>query len=182
MIASTRPVRAGEAVGRWFEHEARRHGGFEVEVVDLARLALPLLDEPHHPRLARYQHEHTRRWSEIVSRADAFAFVHPEYNHSFTAPLKNAIDFLHHEWAYKPVGLVSYGGVAGGTRAVQALKPVLVVLRMAPASTGVIIPFVSERIEEGGFRASEELEQAAAQMLDELCELERALRGLRRAR
>ena len=123
VIASTRPGRVGLPVGRWFEDRARAHGGFRVTVADLAELRLPLVDEPNHPRLRKYTQPHTRKWSEIVDAADAFAFVMPEYNYSFTAPLKNAIDYLHQEWQYKPVGLVSYGGVSAGTRAAAALGP-----------------------------------------------------------
>ncbi|HZZ96267.1 MAG TPA: NAD(P)H-dependent oxidoreductase, partial [Jatrophihabitantaceae bacterium] len=107
VTASTRPGRIGPAISRWFEQVAREHGGFEVEVADLAELNLPFLDEANHPRLGRYDHEHTKRWSAIVDRADAVVFVMPEYNYSFSAPLKNAFDFLHREWRYKPVGFVS---------------------------------------------------------------------------
>ena len=125
IIASTRPGRVGEPVADWFSARARQHGGFELDVVDLAELALPFMDEPNHPRLRRYEHQHTKDWSARVDAADAFVFVTPEYNHSYNAPLKNAIDYLHQEWEYKPVGFVSYGGVAAGTRAVQALKQVV---------------------------------------------------------
>ena len=123
IIASTRPGRVGLPVARWFEQHARAHGGLEVNVADLAEWNLPFLDEPNHPRLGRYTKDHTKRWSAEVDAADAFAFVMPEYNHAFNAPLKNAIDFLFAEWRHKPAGFVSYGGVAGGMRAVQQLKP-----------------------------------------------------------
>src|SRR4051794_18062747 len=109
IIASTRPGRVGLPVAQWFEGRAREHGGFDVSVADLAEIALPFMDEPSHPRLRRYTKQHTMAWSEIVARADAFAFVMPEYNYGLTAPLKNAIDSLHVEWAYKPLGIVSYG-------------------------------------------------------------------------
>ena len=91
-----------------------QHGGFEIDFADLAEVNLPFMDEPNHPRFHRYTHQHTLDWSARVEAADAFVFVMPEYNYGFTAPLKNAIDYLHAEWAYKPVGLVSYGGVAAG--------------------------------------------------------------------
>jgi len=180
VIASTRPGRVGQPVADWFTARAEAHGAFELEVVDLAELALPLLDEPHHPRLRRYVNPHTKAWSERVDAADAFVLVIPEYNHSFTAPLKNAIDYLHHEWVYKPVGFVSYGGIAAGTRALQALKPVVSILKMTPVAEAVNIPFVTQFIdEEGVFRPNEILEQAADAMLDELVRVESALRELR---
>src|SRR5581483_12264670 len=120
-IASTRPGRVGLPVAEWFRGHADAHGGFAIDLVDLATLQLPFLDEPNHPRLRRYTKQHTMDWSARVDAADAFVFVMPEYNYGFNAPLKNAIDYLHHEWQYKPVGFVSYGGVAAGTRAVQMI-------------------------------------------------------------
>ena len=103
----------------------------------------------------------------------------PEYNHSFTAPLKNAIDFLHAEWQRKPVGFVSYGGVAAGTRAVQALKPVVLAVGAVPAVPAVNIPFFFQRIADGVFTADQPLQDAARDMLDELASLDGALRVLR---
>jgi NAD(P)H-dependent FMN reductase len=180
VIASTRPGRAGLPVARWFVPRAAAHGAFEVELADLAELALPFVDEPHHPRLGRYVHDHTRRWSAMAAAADAFAFVMPEYNHGMTAPLKNAIDFLNAEWRHKPVGFVSYGGVSGGTRAVQQVKQVVAAVKMMPLVEAVSIPFVAQRIDDDGrLRAGEPLELAATAMLDELARTEAALRSLR---
>jgi NAD(P)H-dependent FMN reductase len=98
--------------------------------------------------------------------------VTPEYNHSFNAPLKNAIDFLYAEWQYKPVGFVSYGGVAAGTRAVQALKTILAVLRMTPTVATVPIPFFGQLISDGRFQGTDALNQAASGMFDELKQLD----------
>ncbi|MDX6644803.1 MAG: hypothetical protein QOK40_530 [Miltoncostaeaceae bacterium] len=180
IIASTRPGRAGLPIGQWFHERALGHGGFDIDLVDLAELNLPFMDEPSHPRLRRYTHQHTRDWSARVEAADAFVFVTPEYNHGFNAPLKNAIDYLHDEWRHKPVGFVSYGGVAAGTRAVQMLKQVVSALRMVPAVEAVSIPFFTQLIdEEGTLRANEVMEAGATAMLDELGRLEAALRPLR---
>jgi NAD(P)H-dependent FMN reductase len=180
IVASTRPGRVGLPVADWFSARAKAHGTFEVDFVDLAELGLPFMDEPHHPRLRRYEHEHTKAWSARVDAADAFVFVTPEYNHSFNAPLKNAIDFLHSEWEYKPVGFVSYGGIAAGTRALQALKPVVSVLKMTPVTEAVNIPFVRQFIDEDDvFVPNEVLEQAADAMLAELDRVQGAMRGLR---
>ena len=101
IVASTRPGRKGIAVAEWVQQVARLHGCFDVELVDLAEINLPVFDEPHHPRLQQYTKPHTKQWSETVERADAFVFVFPEYNHSFPASLKNALDFLSVEWADK---------------------------------------------------------------------------------
>jgi NAD(P)H-dependent FMN reductase len=180
IIASTRPGRVGLPVARWFEAQARAHGAFEVEVVDLLERKLPFMDEPNHPRLAQYTHQHTKDWSAAVQAADAFVFVTPEYNYGLTAPLKNAIDFLHSEWQYKPVGFVSYGGVAGGTRAVQMLKQVVTTLKMTPLFEAVTITYVARFIDdEGEFVPDETLEQSVKPMLDELLRVSRALAVLR---
>ena len=116
----------------------------------------------------------------MVERADAFVFVMPEYNYGFTAPLKNAIDYLHHEWAYKPVGFVSYGGVSAGTRAVQMVKQVVTTLKMMPISEAVSIPFVRQFInDEGELVPNEVMNSAADQMLDELSRWTKALQPMR---
>lgn len=181
IVASTRPGRAGLPIAQWVYERAVAHGGFDVELVDLAEVNLPFMDEPNHPRLRHYTHQHTKGWSARVDAADAFVFVMPEYNYGFTAPLKNAIDYLHHEWAYKPVGFVSYGGVAAGTRAVQMLKQVVTTLKMTPVFEAVNIPFFNQFIdEEGRLRPNEVMEQAVTAMLDELLRVESALRPLRR--
>lgn len=181
VIGSTRPGRAGRPIADWFAERARAHGGFEIDVVDLAELDLPLFDEPHHPRLRQYVHDHTKAWSARVDAADAVVLVTPEYNHSFPAALKNALDFLHQEWQHKPVGFVSYGGVAAGLRAVQQLKEVVTTLRMVPLVEAVSVPFHTRFLDAGGTRvvANDVMAQAADAMLDALLRTEAALRPLR---
>jgi NAD(P)H-dependent FMN reductase len=180
ILGSTRPGRGGEAVANWFRTVAEEHTGFEVDFVDLAEVGLPLLDEPNHPRLREYTKAHTKRWSERVDAADAFVLVLPEYNHSFNAALKNALDFLHHEWKHKPVGFVSYGGVSAGTRAQTALKVVVGALEMLPITAAVNIPFYRQFVDdEERLQPNDVMAQAASTLLDELVRSERALRALR---
>ena len=179
IIASTRPGRGGGPIAEWFIGLAEEHGAFDVKVVDLAEFRLPLLDEPEHPRMRQYQHAHTLEWSEQVEAADAFVFITPEYNHGYPASLKNAIDYLHHEWRYKPVGFVSYGGVAAGTRSVEQLQQVVTALRMTPLIEQVNIPFFQQFIEDGAVHANQVMEEAAATMLDQLARSEATLRPLR---
>jgi NAD(P)H-dependent FMN reductase len=180
VIGSTRPGRIGPSVATWFAQRAREHDGFDVEVVDLADAGLPLFDEPNHPRLRQYVYEHTKAWSRIVERGDAYVFVHPEYNYGVNAALKNAIDFLHVEWQYKPVGFVSYGGVSGGLRAAQMLKQTATALKMVPVNDTVMAPFVSNSVDtDGVFHASELQDKSAHLLLDELGALAGALRSLR---
>lgn len=182
IIASTRPGRVGAPVGAWFTERAREHAGFDIEVVDLKEVDLPLLDEPRHPRFRDYQHEHTLRWSRTIERADAYVFVVPEYNYGYNAAVKNAIDYLHQEWLDKPVGFVSYGGVAAGTRAVQQLKQVLTTLRMVPVVESVNIPFVGQFLVDGEIKPNEIMQGAATALLDELGRVSPVLRTLRERR
>jgi len=179
IVGSTRPGRAGLPITQWLLAQARTHGGFDIDLVDLAELNLPLLDEPHLPRLRQYTQQHTKDWSAIVEASDAFVFVTPEYNFGYPASVKNAIDYLHSEWHHKPVGFVSYGGVAAGTRAVQQLKQVVTTLRMLPVFESVNIPWHPQFIADGKFNATDVLDHAAKAMLDELARTEAALRPLR---
>lgn len=182
IIASTRPGRVGLPVARWFLECAEGHGAFEITVADLAELDLPMLDEPNHPRLRDYTKDHTARWSEMVDDADAFVFITPEYNYGYPASLKNAIDYLKHEWSDKPLGFVSYGGVSAGTRAVAQLREVVAGVKLHPLTEAVNIPFVRQKIgADGELVPNEVMEQAATEMLDELVRLEAALCSLRAA-
>ena len=180
IIGSTRPGRVGPAVAEWIIDRARAQGAFEVVVTDLAELNLPMFDEPNHPRLHQYVHQHTKDWSAIVERSDAFIFVIPEYNYGFNAATKNALDYLNREWRDKPAGIVSYGAVSGGTRATQMLKQVMSGVRLVPLTDSVNIPFVREKLDEDGrLKPNEIMEDAAVVMLDELARYAEALRSLR---
>src|ERR1700760_1921474 len=132
IVGSTRPGRAGQPIAEWFAERARAHAGFDVEIADLAEIGLPLLDEPNHPRLGQYTKQHTKDRSAITARADAFVFVPPEYTYGCPASIKNPIDFLHREWRDKPVGFVSYGGIAARTPGVPQLKQGVTPLRLVP--------------------------------------------------
>lgn len=178
-LCSTRPNRIGEPIAKWFMSQATAHGKFHVELVDLKALNLPPMDEPEHPMKRLYQHDHTRAWSAKVASADAFVFVTPEYNFSAPPALLNAMNYLFHEWAAKPVGFVSYGGVSGGLRSVQVTKASATALRMMALPEAVTLPFAAKLIENGVFTPPDVQAQAAAKMLDELFRWEAALRQLR---
>lgn len=178
IVASTRPGRAGLPIGQWVRDRLETDG-YAVDFADLAEINLPWFDEPRHPRLRQYEHDHSKAWSARVDAADAFIFVMPEYNHSYTAPLKNAIDYLSQEWAHKPVGFVSYGGVVGGTRAVQALKPVAAALKMAPLVEAVVIPFAGNHLSDGAFHPTEPMDRSLDAMIAELAKVSAALAPLR---
>jgi NAD(P)H-dependent FMN reductase len=180
VVASTRPGRIGLPVSEWFVDAAKAHGGFQVTVADLAEENLPLLDEPHHPRLANYLHDHTKRWSEKVAAADAIVFVMPEYNFSISASLKNALDYLHREWQFKAASVVSYGGVSAGTRSALTLSMVAYPLKMFLIPESVNIPFVRTFLgEDGAIHPNDVMTGAATAMLDELTKVAEALKPLR---
>jgi NAD(P)H-dependent FMN reductase len=180
VTVSTRPGRVGPSVARWVAEAAAAHGAFEVQAVDLADFNLPIFDEPKHPRLRQYEHEHTKRWSESVASADAFVFVSPEYNYSPPPSFVNAVDYLFHEWLYKPAGIVSYGGPLAGARMAQMERLMLLGLKVVAIPEGVSVPLVASHI--GGdkvFTPPEVLLPSMQAMLKELAKWAPALKALR---
>lgn len=181
LITSTRPTRQGPAFAVWLEDAARRHNQFDVELVDLADYHLPVLDEPAHPMMQQYEHEHTKHWAAKVAEADAFMFVLPEYDYFTPASLVNALQYLVKEWYYKPVGFLSYSvGVSAGLRSVMATKLLVTSLKMMPMTEVIAIPFYGRLLNESGqFAADEITEKAAVLNLDELLKWTVALKGIR---
>ena len=181
VVSTGRPGRASKPIADWFLDRARALGAFEAELLDLKDFDLPLFDEASHPARGQYEGAHTKRWSEAVARCDAFVFVTAEYNHGPPSPLLNAIAYLAREWAYKPLGFVSYGGTSGGLRSVQVLKQMVVALKMMPIPEAVVVHMVAQMIdrEQGRFVAGELQEKAVAPLLDELARWTRAMAALR---
>ncbi len=180
ILASTRPGRKGAPVAEWFYNLAAKLPEFSTELLDLAKINLPFLDEPEHPRFQRYIHQHTKDWSAIIEAADAFVIVTPEYNYGYPASIKNALDFLYREWNYKPVGFVSYGGIAAGTRSVQSLKLVVNALNMVALSDNVNIPFIAKQVDDKGkFITNELIDKSANSMLADVNKWALALKPMR---
>lgn len=180
ITSTTREGKKGIIVANWIVELARQSNLFEVELLDLAAINLPLMDEPNHPRLQQYTHEHTKKWSEKIQQADGFIIVLGEYNFSFPAPIKNALDYLFNEWKFKPVGLVSYGGISGGLRASQMLKLVITALSMMPLATQVSLPFFTKHInDEELFVPDETIIKSADAMLKDLNRWADALKTMR---
>jgi NAD(P)H-dependent FMN reductase len=180
IVGSTRPGRKGSAIARWFYSFAADHGKFDPVFIDLADFNLPVFDEPNHPAMQQYVHPHTIAWAKSVEMADAFVFVTPEYNSGPPPSLLNALNYLYKEWAYKPAGFVSYGGIAGGVRAVQMLKQTLTTLKMMPMAEAVIAPMFQEFIDDNGrFVPNAMHSQSARETLDELYRWTNALAPLR---
>jgi NAD(P)H-dependent FMN reductase len=180
ITSTTRPSRKGPAVASWILNIAEQHTEFNVELLDLAVINLPFLDEPSHPRFQKYTQQHTKDWSEKINNGDAFIIVTAEYNYGMPAPLKNALDFVYKEWNYKPVAFVSYGGVSAGTRCVQMLKQVVTALKMVPVVEAVNIPFFEKYFDhQNNFKPEEGLNKAAETMLSELLKWTENLKLLR---
>lgn len=179
LVAIVRPGRIGLPIAEWARQQVEQKGSFEVDFADLAEIDLPMMDEPNHPRLRQYAKAHTFAWSARVEAADAFLFVTPEYNHSFSAPLKNAIDFLNQEWWRKPVGFISYGGVSGGSRGLSAIDSVISSMGLVKTGAAVEIPFAGASVTDGVFEASDKHTAILATMLTELETLAETLRPLR---
>ncbi|QKV97002.1 NAD(P)H-dependent oxidoreductase [Streptomyces sp. NA02950] len=162
VIGSVRQGRIGPGVASWFAQEARKHGHFAIDVIDLAEARLPelLTDEPP---------TEVRALAPRLAAADAFVLVTPEYNRSFPASLKTAIDWYVEEWQAKPVGLVSYGGIGAGIRSSEALRPVLTELHAVVVRDAINIRNVWEDMDDSGtLRAPAELDAAAKVLLDQL--------------
>ena len=179
VVASVRPGRIGLPIAEWVREGAEAHGGFEIDFADLAEIGLPFMDEPKHPRLRQYTKQHTIDWSARVDAADAFIFVTPEYNHSFSPALKNALDFLIQEWWRKPAALVSYGGISGGSRGVTAIEPVLAGLGLVRVGAEVEIPFAARLVIDGVFHPEEKDIAILGKLLDETATLAEGLKPLR---
>ncbi len=178
IISSTvRPGRKGPLVAAWITEIAKQHGSFEVELIDLGELNLPMMNEPNHPVLKQYKHDHTKQWSAKIDEADAFIFVTAEYDYNYPAPLRNALEYLVAEWAYKAAGIVSYGGVSAGTRASNSLKADLSTFKIVPLTESVNFPFFQQNInDEEKFVANEISYKAAQNMLKQLARWTKGLK------
>ncbi|QDB78544.1 NAD(P)H-dependent oxidoreductase [Georgenia wutianyii] len=179
--AATSPHRLGNVVTDWVVTRFGSNKAFAIDRIDLRDVGLPLFDEPDLPRYGHHRHEHTRRWAARIGAADAFVMVSPEYNRGYSALLKNALDYLVHEWAFKPVGIVSYGsGMSGGLVGAEALRGVLGSLQMYPVREMVVVPFVTEQsVREGTLSASEGMVEGIELMMDALVRMDAAMHLLR---
>lgn len=180
IVGSTRPGRKAEAVAKWVLGIAQSRGDARYEVVDIADYALPLLDEPVPPAMAKgkYSKPHSSAWAAEISKFDGYVFVSPEYNHGTSGALKNALDFLYPEWNDKAAGFVAYGS-AGGVRAVEQLRLILAELQMATVRDQVALSLRSDFKDYAVFTPGEHQTQAVNAMLDQLVAWSGALRTLR---
>ncbi len=178
ILGSTRPNRNGEQVARWVYEIASRRGDAEFELVDLRDYPLPHLDEPLPPTMGQYQNDHTKQWAEKIASFDGFVFVTPEYNHSTSGVLKNAIDYLYAEWNNKAAGIVSYGGV-GGARAAEHLRLVLGELQIADVRQQVALSLITEFENFSVFKPNDYSAASLGTLLDQVIAWSTALAPLR---
>ncbi len=178
VVGSTRPGRKADSVAEWVHELARTRKDAEYEVVDIADFNLPLLDEAGPPSFGQYQKEHTKRWAAKINEFDGYVFVTPEYNHSTSGALKNAIDFLFREWNNKAAGFVSYGG-GGGARAVEHLRLILAELKIATVRAQVMLSLHNDFENFTTFKPGPHHEKFVHAMLDEVEAWSGALKPLR---
>jgi NAD(P)H-dependent FMN reductase len=179
IIGSTRPGRKAEAVAKWVYEIARMRGDAEFELVDIKDFNLPLLDEPMSPTMGQYSHQHTKDWSAKIASFDAYVFVTPEYNHATSSALKNAIDFLYHEWVNKAAGFVGYGGTSG-TRAVENLRLIMGELQVADVRAQVGLSLFTDFENFSVFKPGPQHEKSVNAMLDQVIAWGSALKTLRK--
>jgi NAD(P)H-dependent FMN reductase len=178
ILGSTRPNRNGEQVANWVYDNASLRNDAEFELVDLRDYPLPHLDEPLPPSMGQYQNEHTRQWADKIASFDGFVIVTPEYNHSTSGVLKNAIDYLYAEWNNKAVGFVSYGAV-GGARAAEHLRLVAAELQMADVRQQVALSLLTEFENFSVFKPGDYNRAALDTLLDQVISWSAALAPLR---
>ena len=178
LLGSTRPGRRGEPVARWVMEQAGRRSDAEFELIDLADYPLPHLDEPLPPSMGQYQNTHTQQWAATIGRFDGYVFVTPEYNHSTSGVLKNAIDYLYAQWNNKAMGVVSYGAV-GGARAAEHLRLIAGELQMADVRTNVALSLLTDFESFTEFKPAAHQAQALDTLFGEVIAWSQALAPLR---
>jgi len=178
ILGSTRPNRNGEQVAKWVYETAALRSDADFELVDLRDYPLPHLDEPLPPSMGQYQNDHTKEWSDKIASFDGFVIVTPEYNHSTSGVLKNAIDYLYAEWNNKAVGFVSYGAV-GGARAAEQLRLISGELQMADVRQQVALSLLTDFENYSVFKPSAYHVAALNTLLDQVVSWSSALAPLR---
>ena len=180
ILGSTRPGRNGKAVADWVLAQAQNRTGATYELVDLLDYPLPHLDESIPPSVGQYAGEHTKAWAEKIAEYDGFVFVTPEYNHSTSGVLKNAIDYLYAEWNNKAAGFVSYGSL-GGARAIEHLRAISAELQLADVRQQLSFSLFTDFENFSVFRPGPQYADQATALFDQVESWAGALKQLRAA-
>jgi len=178
ILGSTRPGRNGEAVAHWVLAKAKERVDADYELIDLLDHPLPHLDEAVPASRGRYAGEHTKAWSARIGEFDGYVFVTPEYNHSTSGVLKNAIDYLYAEWNNKAAAFVSYGSL-GGARAVEHLRAISSELQLAHVRQQLSFSLLTDFENFSVFKPSAMHESAVGILFDQLESWAGALRSVR---
>ncbi len=178
ILGSTRPGRNGEAVAKWVLEQAQQRSDADFELVDLLDFHLPHLDEAVPPSMGQYAQPHTRKWADKIDSFDGYVFVTPEYNHSTSGALQNAIDFIYGEWNNKAAGFVSYGS-AGGTRAVEHLRLIMGELQVADVRAQVAFSLATDFENYSVFTPGDQHQGVLHAMLDQLVRWTEAMKAVR---
>jgi NAD(P)H-dependent FMN reductase len=178
ILGSTRPGRNGEQVARWVLDQAQQRDDADYELIDLLDFNLPHLDEAMPAAMGQYANAHTKAWAEKIDSLDGFVFVTPEYNHSTSGALKNAIDFIYGEWNNKAAGFVSYGS-AGGTRAVEHLRLIVGELQIADVRAQLALSLANDFVAYSTFVPSPQHATTLGVVLDQLVSWSEALQTIR---
>ncbi len=181
IVGSVRPIpgRKGTAVANWVRERLSAVDGVEIDVADLLEVGLPFYDELLPAALGKYEHEHTKAWAARVAQADGFILVNPEFNGSFTAGVKNALDYLYAEWGRKPFAFVNYCSTGGGNRAAMALQQVITALGMLRVRPELAIAMINDHVVDGVFEPSAVQENLLQLLFADLLKLAEGLKPLR---
>ena len=178
ILGSTRPGRNGKAVADWVTEKAAERTAAQYELVDLADHPLPHMDEPMPPSVGQYAGEHTKAWAHTIAAYDGYIFVTPEYNHSTSGVLKNAIDYLYGEWNNKAAAFVSYGSV-GGARAIEHLRAICSELQIAHVRQQLSFSMWTDFENFSEFVPGPQHAQSAVVLFDELESWTQAMKAVR---
>ncbi len=148
ILGSNRPNRIGRSVAEWVV-KAMANEQLQLDIIDLAKIELPFLNEPDIPAHGNYQLAHTKKWSQLIQQYDGFVFLFPQYNWGYPAVLKNALDYLYREWSHKPVSIMVYGN-HGGFQGLLAMKLVTQGLKMYNMATNPPLDIKEEMFDEQG--------------------------------
>lgn len=182
ILSSIRQDRSGQVVADWAMSELAKRQDAEFELVDLKDYPMPLFDQATPPSVMEgkpYDIEEVKAWTEKVGEADGYIIITPEYNHSYPSALKNAIDYVYQQWNNKSVGFISYGSIAGGSRAVEHLRQVAAELQMADVRTAVHIPNIWAAFNQEGQLNDPSIGQPLETLTDQVVTWATALMSIR---
>jgi NAD(P)H-dependent FMN reductase len=177
ILGSTRPNRMGASVADWVHKQAASRPA-TYDLIDLRDVELPFLDEATPPSMGKYEHEHTKEWAAKIDPYDGFVFVTPEYNHSTSAALKNALDYLYAEWNNKACAFVGYGSM-GGARAVEHLRAITSELQLAHVRQQVALSIYQDWEDFEDFKPEPQNEEALGTLFEQLESWAEALKTVR---